>query len=291
MKMGSLLAEKCLLGTQIWWNRGCFKNVSCFRPLFLSSFNYQHPLELTSVWGISVWGISWAVESKSVEEKRKERCWLLVALLPVFARALVVMLCSGNFRLVSFSFYCLLFSPTFHSFVSNLLHNDGFVRFSVKGSWWVLWRRYELPAASDDQSFRDMRDWFCTFWKKFLFGVFSLSVSLVLLCPKFLCFSSWAGWEVVVRCIYVCNSPQFLWVQQIWNDIGESEADKDRMLLELEMECLEVYRRKVEEAANAKARLHQSVALKEAEVATLMAALGELSSPVKIFVPHSLEPI
>lgn len=80
-------------------------------------------------------------------------------------------------------------------------------------------------------------------------------------------------------------------MQQIWNDIGESEADKDRMLLELEMECLEVYRRKVEEAANAKARLHQSVALKEAEVATLMAALGELSSPVKIFVPHSLEPI
>ncbi|XP_023550078.1 65-kDa microtubule-associated protein 6-like [Cucurbita pepo subsp. pepo] len=71
-------------------------------------------------------------------------------------------------------------------------------------------------------------------------------------------------------------------LQQIWNDIGESEADKDRMLLELEMECLEVYRRKVEEAANAKARLHQSVALKEAEVATLMAALGELSSPSQI---------
>lgn len=54
------------------------------------------------------------------------------------------------------------------------------------------------------------------------------------------------------------------------------------MLLELERECLEVYRRKVEEAANAKARLHQSVASKEAEVATLMASLGELNSPVKI---------
>lgn len=55
------------------------------------------------------------------------------------------------------------------------------------------------------------------------------------------------------------------------------------MLLELERECLEVYRRKVEEAANAKARLHQSVAAKEAEVATLMAALGDLNvhSPVK----------
>lgn len=49
------------------------------------------------------------------------------------------------------------------------------------------------------------------------------------------------------------------------------------MLSELERECLEVYRRKVEEAANTKACLHQSVATKEAEVATLMAALGELN--------------
>ncbi|KAL5553336.1 hypothetical protein UlMin_040737 [Ulmus minor] len=72
-------------------------------------------------------------------------------------------------------------------------------------------------------------------------------------------------------------------LQQIWNDIGETEADQDRMLLELERECLEVYRRKVDEAANAKARLHQSVAAKEAELATLMAALGELNilSPIQ----------
>lgn len=71
-------------------------------------------------------------------------------------------------------------------------------------------------------------------------------------------------------------------MQQIWTEIGESVADQDRMLLELERECLEVYRRKVDEAANTKARLHQSVAAKEAELATLMAALGELNidSPV-----------
>ncbi|XP_034226981.1 65-kDa microtubule-associated protein 6-like isoform X2 [Prunus dulcis] len=55
------------------------------------------------------------------------------------------------------------------------------------------------------------------------------------------------------------------------------------MLLELERECLDVYRRKVDEAANAKARLHQSVAAKEAELATLMATLGELNidSPIQ----------
>ncbi|KAM3327726.1 65-kDa microtubule-associated protein 6 isoform X1 [Capsicum galapagoense] len=66
-------------------------------------------------------------------------------------------------------------------------------------------------------------------------------------------------------------------LKKIWKDIGETEADKDRMLSELERDCLEVYRRKVEEAANTKACLHQSVAAKEAEVATLMAALGELN--------------
>lgn len=71
----------------------------------------------------------------------------------------------------------------------------------------------------------------------------------------------------------LCSSDE----QQIWCDIGESEADKDRMLSDLERECLEVYRRKVNEAANTKARLHQSVATKEAELATLMAALGELN--------------
>ncbi|KAJ9708633.1 hypothetical protein PVL29_000589 [Vitis rotundifolia] len=48
------------------------------------------------------------------------------------------------------------------------------------------------------------------------------------------------------------------------------------MLMELERECLEVYRRKVNEAGNTKARLHQSVMAKEAELAALMAALGEL---------------
>ncbi|KAI4313635.1 hypothetical protein L6164_026594 [Bauhinia variegata] len=66
-------------------------------------------------------------------------------------------------------------------------------------------------------------------------------------------------------------------LEQIWDDIGETAVNKDRMLLELERECLEVYRRKVDEAANTKACLHQNVAAKEAELATLMAALGELN--------------
>ncbi|XP_043721778.1 65-kDa microtubule-associated protein 6-like isoform X1 [Telopea speciosissima] len=65
--------------------------------------------------------------------------------------------------------------------------------------------------------------------------------------------------------------------QHIWNEVGETELEKDRVLLELERECLQVYRRKVDEASNARARLRQSVAVKEAELSALMAALGELA--------------
>lgn len=65
--------------------------------------------------------------------------------------------------------------------------------------------------------------------------------------------------------------------QQIWEEIGESNADKDRMLADTERECIEIYRRKVDEAGKAKAQLHQSVAAKEAEVAALVASLGEHS--------------
>ncbi|XP_020880016.1 65-kDa microtubule-associated protein 6 [Arabidopsis lyrata subsp. lyrata] len=73
-------------------------------------------------------------------------------------------------------------------------------------------------------------------------------------------------------------------LQKIWVEIGESETEKDRMLMELERECLQIYQRKVDEAANSKAKLHQSVAAIEAEVASLMAALGVLNinSPIKL---------
>ncbi|XP_072953112.1 65-kDa microtubule-associated protein 6-like [Typha angustifolia] len=64
-------------------------------------------------------------------------------------------------------------------------------------------------------------------------------------------------------------------LQHIWAEIGESEQDKERMLFEIERECLQLYRKKVDEASKAKAQLYQSVAAKEAEIAALMASLGE----------------
>ncbi|KAL0908722.1 hypothetical protein M5K25_023229 [Dendrobium thyrsiflorum] len=64
-------------------------------------------------------------------------------------------------------------------------------------------------------------------------------------------------------------------LEQIWTEIGESEVEKDKMLLELEMECLQVYRKKVDEACDTRAFLRQSLITKEAEMAALIGSLGE----------------
>ncbi|CAN6224640.1 unnamed protein product [Urochloa humidicola] len=64
-------------------------------------------------------------------------------------------------------------------------------------------------------------------------------------------------------------------LQQIWAEVGESEGEKNKVLLDIERECFEVYRRKVDDANRTRVQLHQSVAAKEAEVASLMATLGE----------------
>ncbi|ONK61288.1 uncharacterized protein A4U43_C08F28140 [Asparagus officinalis] len=69
----------------------------------------------------------------------------------------------------------------------------------------------------------------------------------------------------------------FTELEKIWAEIGESEADKGRMLSEIERECLKIYQRKLDEASASKVQLHQSVAAKEAELAAIMASLGEFS--------------
>ncbi|XP_020586190.1 65-kDa microtubule-associated protein 9-like [Phalaenopsis equestris] len=56
-------------------------------------------------------------------------------------------------------------------------------------------------------------------------------------------------------------------LQTIWNDIGESDVEKD--------ECLEIYRRKVDQANRHRAQLRQAIADSEAEIATICSAMGE----------------
>ncbi|PWZ52706.1 65-kDa microtubule-associated protein 7 [Zea mays] len=64
-------------------------------------------------------------------------------------------------------------------------------------------------------------------------------------------------------------------LEQIWTEIGEREQDKDRMFLELETECMRVYRRKVDSANAERAQLRQSLMAKEAELKALVASIGE----------------
>ncbi|XP_024534482.1 65-kDa microtubule-associated protein 1 [Selaginella moellendorffii] len=64
-------------------------------------------------------------------------------------------------------------------------------------------------------------------------------------------------------------------LQTIWEEMGESDEERDRMLLQLEQECLDVYRRKVDQANCARARLHQLLADSESELASLLSLLGD----------------
>ncbi|XAR67414.1 hypothetical protein NMG60_11002166 [Bertholletia excelsa] len=64
-------------------------------------------------------------------------------------------------------------------------------------------------------------------------------------------------------------------LQQIWDEVGESDEERDKMLLQLEQECLDVYRRKVDQAAKSRAQLLQTLADAKVELSGLLSALGE----------------
>lgn len=66
-------------------------------------------------------------------------------------------------------------------------------------------------------------------------------------------------------------------MQQIWDEVGESDDERDKMLLQLEQECLDVYKRKVDLAAKSKAQLLQALADANVELTSLQSALGEKS--------------
>ncbi|KAF0910321.1 hypothetical protein E2562_001501 [Oryza meyeriana var. granulata] len=68
-------------------------------------------------------------------------------------------------------------------------------------------------------------------------------------------------------------------LKQLWGEIGKSREERERTVRELEMECMRVYRRKVDEATAERALLHQSLAAGEAEISALTAALGADSNP------------
>lgn len=99
----------------------------------------------------------------------------------------------------------------------------------------------------------------------------------------------WNVPQLVLVSLFHAWIVKFLWLypllnlkQLIWDEIGQDQIEKEKVLLELEQECLDVYRRKVDGANIARARLHQSLADSEAEFTHLLVSLGERSFPSRV---------
>ena len=57
--------------------------------------------------------------------------------------------------------------------------------------------------------------------------------------------------------------------------MGENDDERDALLLEIEQECLEVYRRKVDHANRSRASLHQWIAEIHSQIVALASSLGD----------------
>ncbi|KAK4751589.1 hypothetical protein SAY87_005071 [Trapa incisa] len=66
-------------------------------------------------------------------------------------------------------------------------------------------------------------------------------------------------------------------LQEIWDEVGEPDEERDKMLLQIEQECLDVYQRKVELAVKSRAQLIQTLSDCKIELTNLLSALGEKS--------------
>ncbi|KAL6620243.1 hypothetical protein ACP70R_035382 [Stipagrostis hirtigluma subsp. patula] len=67
-------------------------------------------------------------------------------------------------------------------------------------------------------------------------------------------------------------------LQELWGEIGQDEMERDRMILQLEEDCLNVYRKKVDQTRKQKADLLQALSFGEADIEKIISALGERES-------------
>lgn len=67
--------------------------------------------------------------------------------------------------------------------------------------------------------------------------------------------------------------------QKIWDEVGEPDAEREAVLLEIEEECLEVYRSKIDEAKKCRLWMQQQIAKFQAEFADTCFVMGEQPAP------------
>lgn len=83
--------------------------------------------------------------------------------------------------------------------------------------------------------------------------------------------------QISIPCLYfiTCLKLILVLMQQIWDEVGETEEERDKMLLQLEQDCLDVYKRKVDQAVKSRAHLLQTLADARVVLTNLLSALGE----------------
>ncbi|KAG8085569.1 hypothetical protein GUJ93_ZPchr0010g8151 [Zizania palustris] len=64
-------------------------------------------------------------------------------------------------------------------------------------------------------------------------------------------------------------------LQVLWGEIGQNEAERDRMMLQLEEDCLNVYRKKVEQTRKQKEDLIEALSFGQSDIDRILSALGE----------------
>ncbi|KAL5539909.1 hypothetical protein UlMin_045087 [Ulmus minor] len=64
-------------------------------------------------------------------------------------------------------------------------------------------------------------------------------------------------------------------LENMWDEVGEPNAERNEMLEEIEHECLKVYQQKVDEAKKLRARMKQEIAKSEAEIAVISSVMDE----------------
>lgn len=92
--------------------------------------------------------------------------------------------------------------------------------------------------------------------------------------------------EIFFLLVYLCSSRGssflFLNYQSVWDEVGESEEDRDKVLFQLDQECLDVYKRKVDQATKSRDLLLQALDYSKTELARLASALGEKSIDISV---------
>lgn len=64
-------------------------------------------------------------------------------------------------------------------------------------------------------------------------------------------------------------------VQIIWDEVGETETEREKILIEIENECKQVYNKKIEKVKEERIRLSQEIADSEARIIAICSVMEE----------------